>query len=170
MKTRDYTLMSTLSLTSLGGWAQAFGLGMVSGSRSMLAPALFSQSASRDYARALAGTAFAPLAWREVSLLLRLFSIGEIAIDKLPIVPDRIKPLPLLGRAVLGGIVGGASATVAKRSPLIGTLAGLTGAIVGAYAGYHMRTAAGNRGLPDPVVALVEDALAVGGGVALLRR
>ena len=50
-------------------------------------------------------------------------------------------------------------------------MAGASGAIVGAYGGYHARKAVvQTSGIPDPIVALIEDALAIGAGAWAAHR
>jgi uncharacterized membrane protein len=45
------------------------------------------------------------------------------------------------------------------------------GAIAGVFAGYHVRHAAVSRmRLPDIVVALAEDAIAIAGGILIVSR
>jgi uncharacterized membrane protein/glutaredoxin len=90
---------------------------------------------------------------------------GELVADKLPVTPSRTSPPALGGRlvsgAAAGGLLGGAGAAA------IG--AGCAG--LAAFAGERTRAALGRRsGVTDPLVALVEDALAVGLAVAATRR
>jgi uncharacterized membrane protein len=94
--------------------------------------------------------------------VLQLALLGEMVVDKLPLVPDRIEPGPLSGRALLGALAGGVLARVEGRSGALGGLLGGAGAVLAAHAGYHARRALTRRaGLPDLPVALCEDGLAV---------
>lgn len=129
-------------------YARSLALGFVCGLRSMLGPALV-----------------ADLAPPPVRLLFRLLSAGEVIADKLPGIPSRIAPGPLAGRLVSGMAVGGVVCHAAGKSPLVGGLLGGAAALAGSYGGYYGRKALGTRlHLPDPVVALAEDALAAGLG------
>lgn len=95
--------------------------------------------------------------------LLRLAWAGEIVGDKMPGVPPRTEPGPLGGRVVLGSLAGLAIASSGRgtSSTLTGMLAGATGALVGSYGGYTVRTGITRAtGCPDLPVALVEDAVA----------
>lgn len=90
---------------------------------------------------------------------------GELVADKLPVTPSRTSPPALGGRlasgAAAGGLLGGAA----------GAALGGACAVFGAVAGERTRATLGMRtGLPDPLVAVVEDALAVGLAVAATRR
>jgi uncharacterized membrane protein len=72
----------------------------------------------------------------------------------------------LVGRVVSGALAGAAvaSATGARGGRLIlATLVAAAGACLGSWGGYAGRTAAVEAtGLPDPVVAVGEDLVAVG--------
>lgn len=89
---------------------------------------------------------------------------GELVADKLPATPSRLMPLPLLGRMTLGGVAGAAIGSEAPEAEpvLVGTIFGIIGGALGSYAGYYIRQAVVKKtGLPDLVIALGEDALAV---------
>lgn len=100
--------------------------------------------------------------WSRAALVVA--GAGELVADKLPETPPRIKPGPLAGRAVMGGIAGLAIASSRHGLPayLVGMTVGAGGAIAGSYAGYHARKAIVDQtGLPDPAIALGEDAIAM---------
>ncbi len=129
-------------------YTRIFALGAVSGMRTLLGPALAAEGASEN-----------------VKLLFRLLSAGELVGDKLPKTPSRLAPGPLLGRAVSGGAVGYVLCRRAGQSPWLGTALGAGAAVLGAYGGYHARKALGETlHLPDAVVAVGEDALAIAVG------
>lgn len=95
---------------------------------------------------------------------LMMSSIGEIAGDKLPMTPSRLAPGPLVGRIAFGGLAGAAigSEGAGRMSIVRGALFGIAGAVIGNVGGYHARkTVAEATGLPDPVVAVAEDAIAI---------
>lgn len=97
---------------------------------------------------------------------------GELVGDKLPMTPSRIEPGALAARATMGGIAGLAIASTRHGAPayLVGLVVGALGAIAGSYAGYHARKAVvAQTGLPDPVVAAGEDAMAIVLGWATTR-
>jgi uncharacterized membrane protein len=133
--------------------AVAWGIGAVSGSRSMLGPAVVARHVLPPVARSV----FATLA------------AGELVADKSARIGNRTDPLPLAGRLLLGGI---AAATYApRRQRMQAALAGAAGALAAAYACYHLRRVATQRfGVPDAVAGLVEDAVAIGAGAALLKQ
>ena len=148
---------------------RAIALGGVAGLRSLLAPALLSSKMARKHPDSAAGKLSVALSEPPVAMTLKALSAGELIGDKLPNTPSRIAPLPLAARALSGALVGGAVFGTARRPTWIGALLGATAAVGAAYGGYHLRKLADEKlSLPDPVIALVEDAIAVGIGTAAL--
>jgi uncharacterized membrane protein len=59
----------------------------------------------------------------------------------------------------------------AGQSMLVGGLLGAVGGIAGALAGYHARrTLTQMMHMPDFVIALIEDAIAIGGALVIVSR
>ncbi len=144
-------------------------LGVMSGMRSMSAPALISRRAVQN-PHAFKGTLFAPLAQKEASSLAGLAALGEIVIDKLPILPKRTALLPLLGRAMLGGFAGAAAYTEPKRSASEGAIIGALAAVASSYVSYFIRRGVGKLlHLPDLPVAILEDVGVAGIGRAVMQ-
>ena len=136
-------------------------LGAASGLRSMAAPSQLSRALG-DRATRPASPAAAALSRPLVRTLLGIAATGEMVVDKLPAVPDRIEPGPLMGRAVFGGFSAQVLAREAGAAASVGALAGALGAVAGAHGGYRLRRwLVSERGLPDAAVALAEDAAAV---------
>jgi uncharacterized membrane protein len=146
-------------------------LGSIAGARSMAAPAALSKAVVRGDVGSLEGTAFAALGSPRVSAALRLFEIGEMFVDKLPvIVPSRTSPPPLLGRAASGALVGAALFASDRRRATVGSVLGAVSAMASAYATERLRLQIAERlGTPDFVVALSEDAIILFGAARLLR-
>ena len=92
------------------------------------------------------------------------FAISELIADKLPFTRSRLDVAPLASRIASGAICGAAMNGTGQKRQLEGAALGGLGALAGAIAGYCVRQRF-NRGMPDFSVALLEDALAVGGGV-----
>ena len=145
---------------------QAFVIGVVSGMRSALGPALVSHRLSQRPSPDLGRLNFmrAPT----TATVLKVAAAGELIGDKLPMTPARVNPGPLSGRALSGALCGAALSRSARRSVTTGATIGALGAVIGAYAFYHLRRDLTQRGLPDGVVAVAEDALALTGGLAVL--
>jgi uncharacterized membrane protein len=94
-----------------------------------------------------------------VKLGLQMAALGELVADKLPFTPARTDPLPLMGRMFFGGLVG---ALTYPRARLLGGLLGAAAAAGVTFATYHIRRTLTYRyGIPDPIVALAEDAIVV---------
>jgi uncharacterized membrane protein len=136
----------------------------------MSAPATLSRAVSDGRIEGLEETPFSALGSPGVSTMLRILEIGELIVDKLPVTPSRTSPPPLLVRAASGGLVGAALFASENRRSLVGGSLGATAAAVSAYAGERLRLAVAVKlGVPDPVVALMEDGLVLLAGSRLLR-
>lgn len=90
---------------------------------------------------------------------------GELIGDKLPNTPDRTV-LPQLSGRLVSGALSGAALTEADGQPLAyGAVLGALGAVAGTVAFFQLRHwLTHEKGLPDPWVAVAEDALALGAG------
>jgi uncharacterized membrane protein len=136
----------------------------------MAAPAALSRAVSDGSMEGLEDTPFSALGSPWVSRMLRMFEIGEMLVDKLPVTPSRTSPPPLLGRAASGAFVGAALFASENRRAAVGAALGATAALVSAYAGERLRLQVSEKlGVPDPVVALLEDGLVLLAGSRLLR-
>lgn len=101
----------------------------------------------------------------------RLVALGELIADKMPNIPDRVAPAPLLGRVAAGAVVGVIAGARTGRNRGESAIIGGLIAFVSAHATYRMRRALSGR-LPAVAAALVEDAIVVGAAVtggAMLR-
>ena len=138
---------------------EALGLGAISGLRAASGPAFVSRAAGRGDMD-LGGTTLAFLGSPLLTKALTVMQIGEMIGDKLPFVPGRTNIMPLLGRAGSGGLVGAAAFASADRHDLVGVLLGTSAAVAAAFAGEGLRALLVEKtNLPDPVVALAEDAV-----------
>ena len=138
---------------------KALALGAISGLRTASGPTFVSRAASRGDMD-LTGTPLALLGTPHLWKVFALAELGEFLTDKLPITPSRTAWPPLLGRAASGGLVGAAVFLSKGRHAATGAVLGSSAAAVAALAGENLRTlVAENMGLPDPVVALAEDAV-----------
>jgi uncharacterized membrane protein len=150
--------------------SRALGLGAISGLRALSGPAFVSRAASRGDLN-LDGTFLAFLSSPRLSKALVLMELGELVGDKLPVTPSRTSLPPLLGRAASGALVGAAVFVSEGRRATTGAALGSTAAIVAAFAGERLRALAVEKtGLPDPVVALAEDATVLLVGLRSLRN
>lgn len=96
------------------------------------------------------------------TVLFALAAIGELIGDKLPSTPARTKWYAFIGRLIVGGYAGGVVASGLSSSFVLGVLLGVSGAVIGTYAGYAWRTIVRERaGAPDIVFALIEDVVSI---------
>ena len=146
------------------------GLGVIAGMRSIAAPASLSRAVERGNVSGLENTPFAAFGSPKVPTTLWMFEVGEMLVDKLPVAPSRTSPPPLLGRAASGALVGAALFVSAGRRAVVGGLLGAAAALASAYATERLRQQVAERlGMPDSVVALLEDGVVLFGATRLLR-
>ncbi|MDP8952376.1 MAG: DUF4126 family protein [Actinomycetota bacterium] len=149
---------------------RAAGLGAVAGLRSMAAPALLARAVQRGEVGELQDTRFAVLGFPKVSTTLQLLMVGEMVADKTPFIPSRTSAPALLGRALSGTLVGAALFAAERRRPASGAVLGALSATAAAYAGEMFRTKGAQKlGVPDQVLALLEDGAVLLGGTYLPR-
>ena len=98
-----------------------------------------------------------------------LLAIGELIADKLPTIPKRTAPAPLMGRLVTGALCGACLCAAMGKSLVAGALLGAMGGAVGAFAGYEIRKRL-DLHIKDVVVAVCEDVIAVGLALFLVSR
>ena len=148
---------------------KALGLGVISGLRSTSGPAFVSRAASRG-GLDLGGTRLAFLGSPRLSKALLVMALGEIVGDKLPAAPSRTTLPPLLGRAASGGLVGAALFVSEGRRAATGAALGSSAAVAAAFAGERLRALLVEKtGLPNPALALAEDAVVLLVGARSLR-
>ncbi len=138
-------------------FTKAVVLGLVSGLRSLLSPALYSYHLAREGSP---DRTF--LANPKVAQGLQVAAVAELAADKMPFMPSRLMSGPLTGRAVMGALVGYTAFEEEGEPAPVGAVVGALAALAGSYVGYGFRkTATKGMGLPDLVAAVIEDAAAV---------
>jgi uncharacterized membrane protein len=136
----------------------------------MMAPAILCAGAYLGWIH-LDGTPLAFMNSMIALTLFTLFAIGELIADKLPKTPARTSAMGLSARVLMGALCGAVLAASGGKSLAIGALLGAVGGIVGAFAGYHIRRGlVTHMKLPDFVVAVIEDLLAISGGLFIASR
>ncbi len=156
----------------MGGsvFAKTLGLGAIGGLRSMSAPAVVSRAVATGRLDNVEDTPFQMLGSRPVSTTLRVLQFGELLGDKLPMTPSRTAALPLLGRMASGAIAGTTLFASENRSSVLGGIIGAGAAVTSAFAGERLRALVAEKtGVPDPLLALLEDAVVLICGSRLLR-
>ncbi len=148
----------------------AFGIGFVTGLRSMTGPALVCWAAHLGWIN-LEGSRLVFMESTVATYGFSALALGELVADKLPFIPNRTSPGPLFGRVVLGALSGATLCVANGRSLAAGAILGAAGGAMGAFAGYRARARLVKTSrLPDWVIALSEDLVAMGGGPFLLSR
>jgi len=144
-------------------------IGVVAGLRSMTAPAVVAWAACP-----------AALGWIDLhgtwaswmgniitAVVFTVLAVGELVNDKLPKTPARTAPPIFAARIITGGLAGAAlGAWPHWTFSALG--AGVIGAVLGTLGGYQARkrlAAVAGRDLP---IALLEDAVAILGGFAIV--
>jgi len=151
-------------------FALAFAIGLVAGLRSLTAPAVVSLAAHwKWFDLQHSGLAFMGSA--AAAYLFAIAAIIELVVDKLPKAPSRKELLGLVARVVFGGLSAATLCAVANQSAAVGAALGGVGGLAGAFAGYEVRTRLVKAlKVPDFVIALLEDAVAIGSGFFIVSR
>lgn len=147
----------------------AFLIGVVTGLRSMTAPAAVSWAAQVGWLH-LENTWLAFMGYAATPYVLSVAAIGELIADKLPSTPSR-KAAMGFGARIFSGALCGAALGASNQVLIGGLVAGMLGAVAGTLSGYEYRVglarAIGGNDLP---IALLEDAIAICGAVFIVSR
>ncbi len=144
-------------------YALTFLIGAVAGLRTMTAPAAVSWAARLGWLP-LGDSWAAFLAAAASPYVFSVLAIAELVSDQLPRTPSRKAPLQFGARIVSGAFCGAAIGTAAGVLPGGPVMGGL-GAVAGTLVGYEFRTRLARAIGADLPVALLEDAIAIGGAV-----
>jgi uncharacterized membrane protein len=147
----------------------AFAIGVIAGLRSMTAPAAVAWAARLGWLH-LDDTRLAFLGSAAAAYVLTALMLGELVADKLARTPSRTQPGPFIGRIVAGGLSGAALSAGTGGSLAPGAVLGAIGAVAGTLGGYLARRRLVRAlAVPDYVVALGEDIVAIGGAFLILQ-
>jgi uncharacterized membrane protein len=142
-------------------YAAAATLGAVAGMRTFMAPAAVSMHLQGRFWSWRRNRAERALRKRGVGRALLAVAAAELAYDKMPFATDRIGAIPLAARAVSGAFAGWAIARSRESAPRL-ALTGALAAVATAYAAWGIRRLiASHSRIPDPIVGLAEDAVAI---------
>jgi uncharacterized membrane protein len=143
-------------------FAFAFGIGVVAGLRSLLAPAAVAWAVRLGWLH-LQGTLFGFMESLVAVAIFSLLAVGELVADLLPQIPKRTELAPLLARMLSGGFCGACLCASADKSLTIGAALGAAGGVMGAFAGYEIRRRLVSKlHIRDYFAALPEDVVALG--------
>jgi uncharacterized membrane protein len=147
-----------------------FLIGVTTGLRSLSGPAVTSWAAHLGWL-SLIGTPMKFMSSIITVTIFTLLAVVELVADQLPSTPARTAPVGLSARVVMGGLCGATVGVAGGESIAIGIVIGILGAIGGTYGGYFARTRSVKAlEVPDVVIAVIEDIVAVGGGLLILSR
>lgn len=105
------------------------------------------------------------------AIIFAILALGELVNDKLPKTPPRTALPSVIIRMVTGGFAAACVATAGGASLAIGVCCGIAGALIGTFGGYFVRTRLVKAlGSPDFIIALLEDAVAIGGSLWVVSR
>jgi uncharacterized membrane protein len=148
----------------------AFGIGIVAGLRSLTAPAVVAWAARIGWVN-LHGSLLAFMGSMIAVAIFSVLALGELIGDKLPWIPKRTAPASLLGRFLTGALCGACLCAAVGTSLVGGALVGGTGAVVGAFVGYQIRSRlVTNLDIKDFIVALCEDLVAIALALFVVSR
>lgn len=139
----------------------AIGIGIVAGLRSLTAPAIVSWGAHLGWIN----LHDSPLSFMGSAIAVGIFTllaIVELVADKLPNTPARTAPVGLIARIIMGGLCGACLYAAGAASPIPGAVFGIIGALIGTFAGYHIRRALVSKlNVKDILIAVPEDIIAI---------
>ena len=148
----------------------ALALGLVTGMRSTLAPAMTSRAlAARDDIDDADEPARTLASHRAQQVLLPM-AAAELLGDKMPFAPDRTIVPSMMFRALSGGVTAAALASMRREPLLLPALIGATAALVSSKIGLGLRKPYQPQPLVNAALGLAEDSLALTIGSAGLRR
>src|SRR3989454_10914530 len=148
----------------------AFGMGIVAGLRSMTAPAVVAGAAHIGWI-SLSGSSLAFMGSVWAVAIFPLAPLAEFVADHPPAAPARTTAVPLVARIVIGLLTGASLGVAGGASLWVAALTGAIGAIAGAFGGYQARVGLVRAlHVPDFVIAIPEDLVAVGLGLLLVSR
>jgi uncharacterized membrane protein len=144
----------------------AFLIGVIAGLRALTAPAAVSWGAHIRWI-SLAGTPLAFLGSAITFAILALLALAEIGNDKRPTTPSRKIPPQFITRVITGSF-SGAALGLSHESFGVGLVAGALGAVAGTLGGASARAALAKAFGQDLPAALIEDLVAVIGGLSIV--
>lgn len=148
----------------------AFAIGLVTGLRSLTAAASVAWAAYLGWLR-FHGTLLSFMGSKAAVIIFTLLALAELVADQLPSTPARTAPPGLIARFVLGALSGAAISLAGGQTLYLGALLGALGGVLGAFGGYQARTRLTKLlRVPDLVIALAEDAVAIGAALLITSR
>jgi uncharacterized membrane protein len=152
--------MSTTLLVSLL-------IGIVAGLRTFTAPAAVSWAA-RVGVLNVSRTGLAFLGYAVTPWVFTVLAVIELVTDQLPTTPSRTVPMQF-GARIFSGALSGAAVGAAGAALVPGLVAGVIGAVIGTLGGRAFRARLAAAFGNDHPAAFVEDVVAIGSAVLIMR-
>lgn len=146
----------------------AFLVGIVAGLRAIMAPAVVCWAAGLGWLN-LEGTSLSFFSSVITRWILTAAALGELINDKLPKTPSR-KISPQFATRVITGALSGAALGASRHQLASGLLAGAIGAVAGTLSGASFRGWLSRTISKDLPAALIEDAIAILGGLLIVSH
>jgi uncharacterized membrane protein len=146
----------------------AFLIGLIAGLRAMTAPAAVSWAARFGWLH-LDNTPLAFFGFAAATYVFSALAIVELITDQLPSTPSRKVPMQF-GARIASGALCGAALGAPSDNLIGGALAGVVGAIAGTLGGAEFRSRLAKVAGKDLPIALLEDAIAIGGAFVVVSR
>ncbi len=151
-------------------YLKAVTIGVIAGMRSFSAPALVSDHFVHENLPEIANSNLSFMALPKTAFILKIMAAGELLADKSTFIPNRTDPGPLAFRAVSGAVCGAAFCTAENKRADLGAIVGGLAAVLSAHAFFLLRRKLTEEtSLPDTVIALAEDSVALSVGAFVLR-
>ncbi|MGA0534129.1 DUF4126 family protein [Hansschlegelia sp. KR7-227] len=150
----------------MGFFIAALLIGAVAGLRAMTAPVAVGWAAHFGWLD-LSWSWLGLLGYGWIPYVLTVLALAELVADKLPNTPSRKVPQQF-GARIVTGAISGAALGVAGGSLIGGGIAGVVGAVAGTLGGAAARGRLAAAFGKDMPAAVIEDAVAVLGALAIV--
>ena len=144
-----------------------FLMGVVAGLRTMTPLAAAAWAAHLGWL-SVAGTPLEFMGNQWTPWIFTVLALGELIADQLPQTPSRKVPMQF-GARLVSGALAGATLAIGAGALIAGVVLGVVGAVVGTLGGASARAKLAARFGKDLPAALIEDAVAVFGALALIH-
>ena len=141
-------------------------IGVVAGLRAMTAPAAVAWAAHLGWLK-VAGTPLAFMGHVAAPWVFTVLALVELVTDQLPKTPSRKVPVQFGTRIVVGALCGATLAAPGGQL-VVGAICGAVGAVIGTLGGAAVRGKLAQAFGRDLPAALLEDAVAIGGALAIV--
>jgi uncharacterized membrane protein len=146
------------------------GIGGVAGLRTFTAPAVVAWAANLYWIN-LSGSPLAIMGSVWVVGIFTAMVLVESIVDLLPTTPARTTAVHITVRIMSGLLTGACLGYAGQASAWAGAVAGAIGAVAGAFGGYRSRIGLVRAlHVPDFVIAIPEDLVAIGFGLLFVSR